>query len=107
MEVEVNEDRVEKEGRCNGARVIEQRLKMVKASEEQMIEVMDKLQGGCIYFGLIRGQIGERAMEARRDVGHTHTMIALRQRRPGVGSWRGRRGGKRLIWGSMGTCGSG
>ena len=36
-----------------------QRLKVVQASEEQMTAVMDQLQGGCIYCGLIRGGDGQ------------------------------------------------
>lgn len=56
------EDEVEQEGEgeeVRGTTVIEQRLKEVQAAQEQMIAVMDQLQGNCIYCGLIRGGDGE------------------------------------------------
>jgi hypothetical protein len=40
----------------SGARVIKQRLEQEQARQEQMIEVMDQLQGNCIYCGLTRGE---------------------------------------------------
>jgi superfamily II DNA helicase RecQ len=54
----VAEDRVEVEGpgveeEVSGARVIGQRLKEEQVLQEQLIEVMDQLQGGCIYCGLM------------------------------------------------------
>ena len=41
--------------KASGARVIEQRLGEMQAAQEQMMAVMDQLQGGCIYCGLIHG----------------------------------------------------
>jgi hypothetical protein len=43
-----------------GAEVIQARLEEVQASQEQMIEVMDQLQGSCIYCRLIRGGHGRQ-----------------------------------------------
>ena len=40
----------------SGATVIGERLKEVQASQEEMIEVMNQLQGSCIYCGLIKGK---------------------------------------------------
>jgi superfamily II DNA helicase RecQ len=40
----------------SGAVVIKQRLEQEQARQEQMIEVMDRLQGSCICCGLIQGE---------------------------------------------------
>jgi superfamily II DNA helicase RecQ len=50
-----------------GADVIQRRLVQAQASQEQLIEVMDRLQGHCIFCGLIQKEYARGAAHAYKD----------------------------------------
>jgi hypothetical protein len=50
-----------------GADVIQRRLVQVQASQEQLIEVMDRLQGHCIFCGLIQKESVRGEAHAYKD----------------------------------------
>ena len=52
----------------SGAQMIQKRLQSIEESHEQMMAVMDELQGNCIYCQLIRGgDIGDQGAHAYPD----------------------------------------
>jgi hypothetical protein len=52
----------------NGAQMIQKRLQTIEESHEQMIAVMDELQGNCIYCQLIRGgDVGDQGAHIYQD----------------------------------------
>jgi hypothetical protein len=59
----------------NGPTTIAAKLKAVQESYEDMIKVMDQLQGQCIYCTLIHegGQIGASILQGHRCQGQLHT----------------------------------
>jgi hypothetical protein len=50
-----------------GADIIQRRLGQVELSQEQMIEVMDRLQGNCIYCGLIQREYARGKVHTYKD----------------------------------------
>lgn len=53
-----------------GADIIQRRLGRVQASQEQMIAVMDRLQGDCIYCGLMHKEHARGRAHAYKDCRH-------------------------------------
>lgn len=58
---------VEESDAIQGADIIQRRLGRVQASQEQMIAVMDRLQGDCIYCGLMLKEHARGRAHAYKD----------------------------------------
>jgi hypothetical protein len=60
-------DTIEESDVIKGADMIQRRLGRVQASQEQMIAVMDGLQGDCIYCGLMQKEHARGRAHAYKD----------------------------------------
>ncbi|TGO31480.1 hypothetical protein BHYA_0676g00010 [Botrytis hyacinthi] len=58
---------IEERTAITGADIIQRRLGQVEASQEQMVAVMDRLQGDCIYCGLIKKEHARGRAHAYQD----------------------------------------
>ncbi|KAK6605232.1 hypothetical protein H4I96_05814 [Botrytis cinerea] len=76
---------IEERTAITGADIIQRRLGQVEASQEQMMAVMDRLQGDCIYCGLMKKEHARGRAHAYQDC---LDAVASGCGRPAYQAWR-------------------